>query len=247
MKVKFKKLICYSLLSVLAFTLYPSLSYCEENNQKILNVIQQEVKVNQAYIENIGYRLLNANRIDKRMNFVFNGKNIINATSSGLTREITLYKGIANILKTDDEFAGILAHEISHAVDSYNYNMISYFLTTKMAPRKYEYRCDLRAVDFMVKAGYDPLGMIVALNRVLDENRTWTILCTHPRGSLRLMKVYEYIYNKYPYFLVNSPYKNDPDYQNFLLTSRKQRMKLQEKIMEKNEALKDEQNENETL
>lgn len=245
MKIKFKKLLCYSIIACSTLICCQNLSICQASPYNIITE-SAELKKNQNYIENIGYRLLNANRIDRRVNFVFSNKNIINATSNSINREITFYKGIANILKTEDEIAGVLAHEISHAMDSYNYNMISYLFTSLTAPRKYEYRADVRAVDYMVKAGYDPLGMIVALNRVLNESRIWTIFCTHPRGSLRLMHIYEYIYNKYPYFLVNSTYKNDPVYQNFLLTSRKQRIKLQKKIMEKNEALKDEANE-ETL
>ncbi len=241
MKIKFKKLLCYSIIACSTLICFSNFSICQANTYDIITE-SAELKKNQNYIENIGYRLLNANRIDRRVNFVFSNKNIINATSNSINREITFYKGIANILKTEDEVAGVLAHEISHAMDSYNYNMISYLFTSLIAPRKYEYRADVRAVDYMVKAGYDPLGMIVALNRVLNENRIWTILCTHPRGSLRLMHIYEYIYNKYPYFLVHSPYKNNPVYQNFLLTSVKQRRKLQKKIMEKNEALKDETN-----
>lgn len=245
MKIKFKKLLCYSLLACSTIVCCSNLSLSQAEPYTIITE-SDEIRKNQNYIEKIGYRLLNANRIDRRVNFVFSNKNIINANSNSINRKITFYKGIANILKTEDEVAGVLAHEISHAMDSYNYNMFSYLFTTATAPRKYEYRADVRAVDYMVKAGYDPLGMIIALNRILDESRIWTILCTHPRGSLRLMHIYEYIYNKYPYFLVNSPYKNDPLYQNFLLTSRKQRIKLQKKIMEKNEALKDETNE-ETL
>lgn len=240
MKFKFKKLICYSMLACSTLVFCSSFSFCQTYD---ITRESSEAQKQQRYIEDIGYRILNANRIDKRVNFIFNSKNVFNANSNSINREINFYKGLANVLRTEDEYAGVLAHEISHAMDSYNYNMFSYLFTTTTAPRKYEYRADLRAVDYMVKAGYDPLGMIVALNRMLNESRIWTFLCTHPRGSLRLMKVYEYIYNKYPYFLVNSPYKNDPVYQNFLLTSRKQRIKLQKKIMEKNEALKDDTNE----
>ena len=54
--------------------------------------------------------------------------------------------------------------------------------------------------------------------------------CTHPLTSRRMMEVYEYIYKKYPEYLVNNPYKENPFYQNFLLTSKENREKFQQKV-----------------
>lgn len=45
-----------------------------------------------------------------------------------------------------------------------------------------------------------------------------------------MMEVYEYIYKKYPEYLVNNPYKENPFYQNFLLTSKENREKFQQKV-----------------
>ena len=81
----------------------------------------------------------------------------------------------------------------------------------------------------MVKAGYNPLGMIVVLNKILDDQRyDWHL--THPLGSKRLATIYEYIYTKYPQYLVQNEYKDNLIYQNFLLTSRENRHKFEEKI-----------------
>ena len=44
------------------------------------------------------------------------------------------------------------------------------------------------------------------------------------------MLIYEYIYTKYPSILVDNEYKDNIYYQNFLLTSRNNRMKLLEKV-----------------
>ena len=42
--------------------------------------------------------------------------------------------------------------------------------------------------------------------------------------------IYEYIYTKYPAFLVNNPYQNNVYYQNFLLNSEHNRKKFAQKV-----------------
>ena len=49
-------------------------------------------------------------------------------------------------------------------------------------------------------------------------------------ASRRMARIYEYIYNKYPSFLATNYYSDNIYYQNFLLTSRENRAKLQQKI-----------------
>ena len=44
------------------------------------------------------------------------------------------------------------------------------------------------------------------------------------------MEVYEYIYKKYPEYLVNNKYLANPYYQNFLITSKENRAKFENKI-----------------
>lgn len=45
-----------------------------------------------------------------------------------------------------------------------------------------------------------------------------------------LLKIYEYIYTKYPYYLINNEYLENIHYQNFLLTSQNNRRMLEEKV-----------------
>ena len=71
--------------------------------------------------------------------------------------------------------------------------------------------------------------MIVVMSKAFPQSR-YDWYSTHPLTSRRMMEVYEYIYKKYPEYLVNNPYKNDPYYQNFLLTSQKNREKFKKKI-----------------
>lgn len=195
----------------------------------------KEMEVMQQHISEVGYNILNSNGIDKRMIFIFdNSAKTIDAGTSLFNRSIYLNRGMYNMLEGNDELAAVLAHEISHGVDSYDgifkgvFTGWRYFFT----PRKYEYKADKRAIDYMVNAGYNPVAMIVMMNKVLGQNRyDWWF--TYPLASRRMMQVYEYIYTKYPEYLANNKYKNNLYYQNFLLTSKENRAKFQEKVKTK--------------
>ena len=214
--------------------LITSLSTVFAASESIL-VSSKELEAIQKHIGEIGYNILNSNGIEKRMVFIFDNSNkIINAGTSSVSRTIVVYRGIYNFMEDDNELAAVMAHEISHGVDSYDgifkglFSGCRYFFT----PRKYEYKADKRAVDYMVNAGYNPVAMIIILNKVASQYRyDWWF--TYPLTSRRLMQVYEYIYTKYPEYLANNKYKNNIYYQNFLLTSRENREKFQEKVKTK--------------
>ncbi len=182
-------------------------------------------------LQKVGYRILNANKIPYRTNFVLAQKKQINASTSCRNKTIVLYDTTLRYLTTEDELAAILAHEISHLVDlnqgAFNGQFACF--TQSFAPKKYELKADKRAVDYLVNAGYHPVAEIVALNKITDQPRyDWNL--SHPLGSKRMASVYEYIYSKYPQYLVENPYKDNVVYQNFLLTSRENRKKLQDKV-----------------
>ncbi len=182
-------------------------------------------------MQKVGYRILNANKIPYRTNFLLVKKSQINAGTSCRTKSIVLYDTTLRYLNTEDELAAILAHEISHLVDLNQGAFKGQFscFTQSFAPKKYEFKADKRAVDYLVNAGYHPVSEIIVLNKITDQPRyDWYL--SHPLGSKRMMAIYEYIYNKYPQYLVENPYKDNAVYQNFLLTSRDNRKKLQEKV-----------------
>ncbi len=186
----------------------------------------------QNTINQIGFRILNSNRIPYRITFFYNSNpKIINASSAFFDRSITIYKGIILVADDEDEIAAILAHEISHSVDGYHGIFRGYFQEVKylLSPKKYEYKADKRAVDYLVNAGYNPLAIIVIYTKTMSQYR-YDILGSHPLSSRRIMEVYEYIYKKYPAFLANNKYADNIYYQNFLLTSEKNRKKLEQKI-----------------
>ena len=62
-----------------------------------------------------------------------------------------------------------------------------------------ERRADLKGIDFMVKAGYNPLAAISMMNKIL--NRRWDIISDHPSGDKRMIYAYNYILQKYPKYL----------------------------------------------
>lgn len=185
----------------------------------------------QNRIDRIGFNILNSNGIEKRTVFDFDTKRTKNAYSRYTDRQIIMYRGLYDRLASDDEVAAILAHEISHSVDSYNGIFRGYFSGWSYAfsPKKYEYKADKRGVDYMVNAGYNPVAMIVVMSKAFPQQR-YDWYSTHPLASRRMMTIYEYIYKKYPEYLVNNKYKDNMYYQNFLLTSKQNRAKFQQKV-----------------
>ncbi len=188
--------------------------------------IEREAKY-QKQIMNIGYRILNANQIDKRMTFFYSTSKDVNAVTSLRGKQIVVYKGILPLLDSDDEIAAILSHEIAHGVDAYK--GLWRRITMAGASKSYEFKADKVGVDLMVNAGYNPVAMIITLNKICDEPNWFEASSSHPNGSERLISIYEYIYTKYPAYLIDNEYKNNLYYQNFLLTSKKQRQYIQKK------------------
>lgn len=194
----------------------------------------------QEFISQIGFRLLNANKIKQRMVFEYSTKKTVNAGTYYSGRRIVFYEGLMFYTADEDMVAAVLAHEISHGIDYSNGIMRGTFsfVPQIFVPRKYERKADKRAVDFMVNAGYNPVALIVMMNKSFPQDR-YEFLSTHPLTSRRMAYVYEYIYYKYPEFLKNNKYYDNIYYQNFLLTSQDNRRKLQKKVESRsNESVK---------
>jgi hypothetical protein len=153
------------------------------------------------------------------------------ADVSSVNRTVWLKPCVLPYIDSDDELAGLLAHQISHGVDTYDGIFRGYIsiLNYWVAPNKYDMLADKRAVDYMVNAGYNPLAYIVILNKIMQQYR-FDIFSNHTLVSRRMMMIYEYIYTKYQSILIDNEYKDNVYYQNFLLTSRQNRMMLKEKI-----------------
>ena len=187
----------------------------------------------QSRINNIGMKLLNSNKIEKRVTLVYDekGKKSLLKEDKSLTkRQVVVYGEVYKNIETDDELAAYIAREIPAAARSYKGG--TGFLSSiqlKAAPKKYELVFDKLAVDYMVKAGYNPLGLITYINKTYPQARQDKI-SSNNLTSKRLAYIYERIYIQYPSFLVNNEYIKNEYYQNFLLTSQENREKVLEKM-----------------
>ena len=216
---------------ILYFVLFLSLLFLQAfaNEEKLTqeNLIQTRV-------DEIGTRILNSNKITKRIIFVYDKdkkKSILDLRETLNKRQVIVYDFLYKSAQTDDEVTAMLAREISLALKSYDGDWGGRIDSLQVAAssKKFEIVADKRAVDFMVKAGYNPLALIVYINKTCPQKRS-DFISRSNLTSKRLANIYEYITYKYPSFLQNNEYMDNIYYQNFLLTSVQNRAKLKEKI-----------------
>jgi len=172
-----------------------------------------------ARVTSIGQKILSANNLPTKVTFVFSQEDDVNAYAN-IDNEVHVYKGLLNIVETDDELAGVIGHEIGHIVNSHIqkqtiWGTISQTLiatikkpfVSKVATgaealsmlklsRTAEYEADLTGVDLMIGAGYNPQGMLSLLNKIAQNYID--VIQTHPSGNKRLENVYDYINYNYP-------------------------------------------------
>ena len=191
----------------------------------------------QSRIDSVGTNILNKNRIQKRIVFTYNKeeKKKILTTNKALTkRQIIIYDGLYQSVQTDDELAAMLSREISTAIKSYSgvWGGRLDSIEVALGSKKFETVADKRAVDYMVNTGYNPLALIVFINKTCPQKRS-DFIGRHNLTSKRLARIYEYITYKYPEYLEDNEYISNKYYQNFLLNSVENRKKLEEKIKTK--------------
>ncbi len=195
--------------------------------------IEKEQTIQQR-IDEIGAKILNANRIDKRIVFAYDKaekKSALKLDPSITSRQVILYDGDYKYIENDDEMAAYLSRKILLAFKSYESIFNGYMgaFRIKVAPKKFELVADKRAVDFMVNAGYHPVGLITLIQKSCPQKR-FDRFSNKNLTSKRLAHIYEYIYTKYPYYLQNNPYFENEHYQNFLLTSLENRRMFEQKV-----------------
>lgn len=180
----------------------------------------------QKKVMEMGFGILNANRIEKRVVFRFEKNKQVNAFAVSTDKSVVILSGLLPYMEDDSELAGILSHEIAHEIDFHQ--GFWRIAAMQFSPKKYEEKADKKAVDYMVNAGYDPVALITVLNKAAGQYNN-DFGATHPLTSKRLAYIYEYIYQKYPAYLADNQYKTNIYYQNFLLTSKKDREKIRNK------------------
>jgi predicted Zn-dependent protease len=176
-----------------------------ETNYNMENFWQRNGKTAEKVL-NVGRKIIHDNEL-KRVPIVLANQNIKNATSNLYYKTVTIYPGMLLYINNDDELAFVLGHEIAHSQEAYD-GAIK-LMAMKFNSKKYEYKADLKAIDYMVKSGYNPIAAIIVGDKVFEEPLwDWGFTYTHPKGSKRLMAMYEYIYKKYPTYLNTSMAKN---------------------------------------
>ena len=188
----------------------------------------------QERMNSVGFKILNANRIEKRLTFMAINRVYTRdfwTDVSSVNRIVWVKPVIIPYIDNDDELAAVLSHSIAHGIDTYDGILRGYISIVNywVSPNKYDMKADKLAVDYMVNADYNPLALITILNKIGKQYR-YDIFSNHTLVSRRMMLIYEYIYTKYPSILVDNEYKDNIYYQNFLLTSRNNRMMLLEKV-----------------
>lgn len=184
----------------------------------------------QQYLNEIGFRILNANSINKHI--IFNTSNNAglfmgmrnrsiwgvkdDVTDSNRTlfknRSVVVYPELLDNATNDDEVAALISHEIAHCLKSYtgilrgSFHGIVYAFTAK----RQNYEADLTAVNLMAKAGYNPVALITILNKTAGQYRF--DIGENGLTTKRIRKINEYIKVNYPQYV--SAYATNPYYKN---------------------------------
>ena len=177
----------------------------------------------QQLVQQIGFRLLNANGYEKRITFYYSSKQEPFVKISNRNKRITVSKGIFSYLDNEEELAAVISLGIAKLIDVQD--GVFRRVAIGYSPRKYEVKADKKAVDLMVNAGYNPVALINIMNKTADEQNWFEYNIFSHNGSERSAYIYNYIYNKYPLFIAKNDYFTDDEYQNFLRTTINDRKK----------------------
>ena len=210
-------------LLTLVILLLGCCGYCEtvqfESNVTMDNFWQKTGKDYQKVLL-VSRKLMHDNSLKRASVFLLKKPNVVNAYSKRQSKEIYITTGFLPYINNDDELAAVLAHELAHTQEAYDGTIK--LMAMSFNSKKYEYKADMKAVEYMVKSGYNPIAAITIGNKVFSEPLwDWGVSYTHPRGSKRLVEIYKYIYKKYPAYL-NSDMVKSVIYQDFLQQNKKE-------------------------
>lgn len=182
-----------------------------ENNVNMSNFWEKCGKSEQKILE-VGTKIINANKLEKRVPIhMSKTPKLINASSHPTHKVVTISSGILPYIDNNDELAFVISHEIAHCLDAYKGGFE--IVMMRFNARGYEYKADLKGIDLMVNAGYNPIAAISVSNKIMPES-PWDFFTTHPVSSKRLFEMYKHIYKNYPWALKTDMIKN-VNYQNF--------------------------------
>jgi len=197
--VLFLLLMAFLLVSVISFSAERDLDKEQKLGKKLSEIIEKKHEVvedlNQnSLITEIGNKLAEASEM-REMKFHFrilkeDGPNAFSIPGGYIYVTYDLF----DYIQSDDELAGILAHEIAHVIhnhalkqtrDNTKFTLLTILavlltrepdvgvlgkLTTitflNQYSREYEEEADLTAIDLLIKTGYNPVGFLTFLERL---------------------------------------------------------------------------------
>lgn len=224
------------LLAIMALFIFSSANaetVLIETNLNMENFWQKNGKDTEKVIT-IARKLIHDNEL-RRAPINLSSDKSINAHSNIYTKHVVINSGILPYIDNDDELAFILGHELAHSQEAYEGPIK--LVAMQFNSKKYEYKSDLKAIDYLVKSGYNPVaGIIIGDKTFAEPLWDWGFTYSHPKGSKRLMAMYEYIYKKYPSYL-NSQMAKSPVFIDFMKQNQREVSAFQQKQAKKKNKL----------
>ena len=187
-------------------------------------------------LDTIGTKILEKNGIKERLTFDFSPLPNQGVFPKSLdfskykdinlhnNRIVTIYKNDYKKMISDDEVAALLAHNIAQGVHTYKGLFKGQLFFPKdgfiVCAKLNEISYDKKAVNYLVNAGYNPVAIITAYDKVLPEWRG-SFWQRHRLANKRMLTVYNEIKTKYPQYLIDNQYVNSFNYKRFLSNNSK--------------------------
>ena len=220
--------------------------YEKDVADRLYEDLDQEYRITEFKENSLEYQILKrleANVVNNKFkNETFKVHHIddqlINAYYIG-AGNIMLFEGLLQKLNNEDQLAGLIAHEMGHAVEEHltedlernlglsvlnilfnHFTDNEYQTMTNVAQnliangysREQEQESDIYAVDLMMRSGYDPNGL-VGLMKIFKENsnnfKLLEFTQTHPIPESRIEYLEEYIADKKSQSTAENTAKND--------------------------------------
>ena len=178
----------------------------------------------QARVNAIGQRLVAvSDRKDITYSFKVLNTDEINAVAvpGGF---VYLYKGLVDMMPTDDELAGVMAHEVSHVVRRHSVKQMEKSMGTSLVmailfgskgvvlqqvamealmagySRDDEREADQFGFQYSYAAGFNPYNLLITMNKLndLDQSKkaSYGIFSSHPEPEARVARQQTYLQEK---------------------------------------------------
>lgn len=242
----FTVIITLFLLVLLSFPTAAFSDYEKNVASKLYKDLEQEYEITKFDQQSLEYKTLKKLEANIKNNKFKNEEfkihhiddKLINAYYIG-DGNIMLFEGLLQKLKTEDQLAGLVAHEMGHAVKEHltedlernmslsilnilfnHFTENDYQLMTNIAQnliangysREQEQESDIYAVDLMLRSGYDPDGLI-ELMKIFKENsynvKLLEFTQTHPIPESRIDYLQKYIAQKKSSSIIKSEKKGN--------------------------------------